>query len=240
MKRVDFYNIPLDLGSEDEVISLVDKSLANNQQLSISFINAHCYNVLSKDDEYKNHISNSFDLVLNDGIGVKIGAKLKKINVEHNLNGTDFIPAVLKKTNKASKAFFLGAGEGVAKKAASLMNESLGFEKVCASHSGYFDKDQTIVDIINESGAEILIVGMGVPYQEKWISENKHKMTLVKVLIAGGAVIDFMSGRVKRAPRLFRSLGLEWLFRLLNEPRRLFKRYVWGNFLFFINIARSK
>lgn len=240
MKRVDFYNIPLDLGSEDEIISLIEKSLENKEQISVSFLNAHCYNVLCKDEEYKNHISNSFDLVLNDGIGVKIGAKLKKINIEHNLNGTDFIPAVLKRTNTESKAFFLGASEGVAEKAVSLINESIGFEKVIASHSGYFDKDQTPIDIINESGAEILIVGMGVPYQEKWISENKHKMASIKVLIAGGAVIDFMSGRVKRAPKLFRSLGMEWLFRLLNEPRRLFKRYVWGNFLFFINIARSK
>ena len=110
------------------------------------------------------------------------------------------------------------------------------------SRNGYFDfdNDQDILNDIILKKTEILIVGMGVPRQELWLTKSKDKLTGVKISVAGGAILDFLSENVARAPGWMQKIGMEWIFRLLQEPRRLFKRYFIGIPLFHYYIFKLK
>jgi exopolysaccharide biosynthesis WecB/TagA/CpsF family protein len=137
------------------------------------------------------------------------------------------------------KIFLLGAADGVAQKAMTRINEKVGREIIIGAHSPSFgfEKDDAecakIIDIINRSGANVVLVGVGAPKQEKWISKYRDKMPGVDIWMALGATIDFEAGNIKRAPKIYQKLCLEWFYRFLKEPKRLFKRYFIDDIKFF-------
>lgn len=239
MRKFNFYGVGLNLLDTKEVLNLCNKYLNTSTNTNtIFFLNAHYYNLSCKDHLYRK-ILNESTLLLNDGVGVSLALRFKKINEKENMNGTDFIPKVLKlSAENNKKIFLLGAKEEVIKEVPKKLKEKYKNINIVGFRNGYFnekDQDKIIYDI-NSSGAEILIVGMGAPLQEIWISRNKHKFKNIKLIIAGGAIFDFLSEKVPRAPKTLRKLKLEWLYRLYLEPKRLFYRYVIGNILFFLNI----
>ena len=130
------------------------------------------------------------------------------------------------------KVFLLGAGPGVAEKARQTLNADAGREIVVGAHSPSFNllsdenESDEIIAMIKRSGATALAVGLGAPKQEIWIARHRHKLPEVQRFMAVGATLDFEAGRVKRAPRWISRLGLEWMFRLVMEPRRLWRRYL--------------
>jgi len=181
--------------------------------------------------------------VLNDGIGIKLGGLLKGIRFKENMNGTDLIPRVLEYSAKQNKSIFLlGAQDEVVKKAVDTIRHKYPSINIAGYNSGYFNEDESgqITKRIDALNTDILIVGMGVPKQELWVSENREKLPRVNILIAGGAVFDFLSQRFRRAPKLLRVMGLEWFYRFLQEPGRLFHRYFIGNIRFFYNIVSRR
>ena len=129
--------------------------------------------------------------------------------------------------------------DGIAEEAAVKLKEKFEGLQIAGVHSGY-GLDDSVLEMINNSKADILIAGMGVPMQEKWIRENKSKLGSVKLFVGGGAILDFLSQRIMRAPLFMRKIGLEWVFRLCLEPGRLWRRYLVGNFLFFYYILVLK
>lgn len=137
------------------------------------------------------------------------------------------------------RIFLLGAAEGVADKAREKINAKIGREIVVGSHSpSYgFEKNeeecQQIVEIVNNSGANVVLVGVGAPKQEKWITKYRHLMPGVKIWMALGATIDFEAGNIHRAPRWVQKICMEWFYRFLKEPKRLFKRYFVDDLKFF-------
>ena len=137
------------------------------------------------------------------------------------------------------KIFLLGAKEGVAAKAMERINAKVGRQIVVGAYSPSFgfekneEECKEIVSIINKSGANIVLVGVGAPKQEKWIMKWKHLMPGVKVWMALGATIDFEAGNVKRAPKIYQKLAMEWLYRFTREPKRLFLRYFVDDMKFF-------
>lgn len=143
------------------------------------------------------------------------------------------------KENHEVKIFLLGARTGVAKAAMEKINEKVGWQIVVGAHSpsyGFEKKSEEISDIsriINESGANVVLVGVGAPKQEKFIMNYREQMPEVKIWMALGATIDFEAGNIRRAPKLFRRLALEWLFRMYCEPKRMFKRYICDDLVFF-------
>lgn len=143
------------------------------------------------------------------------------------------------KENHEVKIFLLGARTGVAKAAMEKINEKVGWQIVVGAHSpsyGFEKKSEEISDIsriINESGANVVLVGVGAPKQEKFICKYRDQMPGVKIWMALGATIDFEAGNIRRAPKLFRRLALEWLFRMYCEPKRMFKRYICDDLVFF-------
>lgn len=231
-------NINIDLFDEESFLTQLEKDLSN-KKTEVFFLNAHCFNLAQQDEKYL-EVINSCDYLLNDGIGIKLASLFDGVKIKQNLNGTDLIPKIIAlAAKKKQKVFLLGAEEGVAKLAAeNLLKNNQGLE-IAGVHNGYEFGDDLLKEI-DDSRAEILLVAMGVPTQEIWIRENKDKLKNVKLFVAGGAILDFLSGRIKRAPVLLRKMSLEWVFRLILEPARLWKRYIIGNILFFYYVFALK
>lgn len=143
------------------------------------------------------------------------------------------------------RIFLLGAKEGIAAKAMERINARVGRRIVVGAHSPSFGFEKNerecdeLVRIVNDSGANVLLVGVGAPKQEKWIMKYRDRMPGVKLFMALGATIDFEAGTLKRAPRLWQKIGMEWLYRCLKEPKRLLRRYFVDDMQFFYYFAKQ-
>lgn len=211
--------------------------LKRNLKARVYFINAHCFNIAQQDPVYR-QLVNEAEYVLNDGIGIELGAKVFGIQLKENLNGTDFTPEVLAVAGRLDKSvYLLGGKPGVAEKAAAAIHRDNLDLRVVGCSDGYFEASEAVVSEINELRPDVLLVGLGVPLQEKWIAENFESLDTT-LIMAVGAFLDFTSGSIKRAPQVFRTLRAEWLFRLLIEPKRMWKRYLVGNFVFFFHVFK--
>jgi N-acetylglucosaminyldiphosphoundecaprenol N-acetyl-beta-D-mannosaminyltransferase len=154
--------------------------------------------------------------------------------LKEKISGSDLFPAFYEyhKNNEDIKIFLLGAREGVALEAQKKINSKIGRPIIVGAHSPSFgfEKDEEecskMIELINQSGATVLAVGVGAPKQEKFICKYKDKLPNIKIFLAIGATIDFEAGNIKRAPKWVSEAGLEWLYRLLSEPKRLWKRYL--------------
>ncbi len=240
MSKSSFFNLKMNVLRKKEVLQICKHYLNSEERLVIFFINAHCFNIAQKNHEYLQAV-NEADLLLNDGIGLKIASFFTSIRFHDNLNGTDLIPEILEISSKSDAGvYFFGGKESVSVKAAERTMSMFPGLPVLGYHSGYFDdkEEKEIIQEINSSGAKILVIGMGVPKQELWTSLNKTKLKNVDIIICGGAILDFLAGEIPRAPLLMRKIYMEWLFRLLLEPRRMWKRYLIGNVRFFYYVLR--
>lgn len=177
--------------------------------------------------EYRS-ILNSATLLLPDGAGVVLASKIKGSAIPERITGIDTGEWLLEHAAKEGlSVFFLGGGHGVADAAAKKLKDKLPALSVCGTHHGYFNKDASspesmqICRMIRECGADMLFVCLGSPDQEKWILENIASLPSVRLAIGLGGSLDVWSGKVSRAPALFRRSGLEWLFRAMRDPRRL-------------------
>ncbi len=240
MNSTPYYHLKLNNIDTPKILKHASALLGSDktQLETVFFLNAHCFNLSLKNSAYKQALLNSNHL-LNDGIGIKIGAKRKGIELAENMNGTDLIPKLLSCcATENKKAFLLGASDEVIVKAREHFQKQNPSLDIAGVHSGFFDDDQLICAMINDSKADLLVIGMGVPKQELWLDKNKQHLHSVKLAVAGGAIFDFSAGAVSRAPQWVQNMGLEWLYRFTQEPTRLFRRYFIGNFTFMFHIYR--
>lgn len=202
----------------------------------VSFLNAHCVNVAQRDPEYRRSLFNS-DLVLADGIGVKVATRHQGDLLKDNLNGTDLFPQLCHRLNTTggARVFLLGGRPGVAEGVADWISTRFPKLKIVGHHHGYFDSSQDVVERIKVSKAQVVLVALGVPRQETWISQNL--LHLNSVVLGVGGLFDFYSGKQKRAPLWLRKLNLEWAYRLWREPGRMWRRYLIGNLIFLSRLA---
>ena len=172
-----------------------------------------------------------------------LGSPLKE-----KISGSDLFPAFYSyySQDPSVKIFLLGGSEGAAAKAKAKINQKVGREIVVDSYCPPFGFEHDpqecakIIELISESGATVLAVGVGAPKQEKWIHQHKSSLPTVKTFFAVGATIEFEAGQVLRAPKWMSTAGIEWLYRLLQEPERLWKRYLLEDTAFFLLIFRQK
>lgn len=204
-----------------------------NKPFIVSFVNAHAINLCHSDSKFLEAILTS-DLVLRDGSGMKLLYKLSGLDAGENLNGTDLIPALMQQF-KNKKFMFLGSSDKVSKLAKQKMTE-LGND-ICLVENGFHDVE-FYVEKIRNNEVDIIVLGMGMPKQELVSLLIREKIEKEVLIINGGAILDFISGVIARAPRGIRMLGLEWVYRLVNEPKRLWRRYIVGNFLFIVRIVK--
>ena len=161
--------------------------------------------------------------------------------LQEAIPGSSFFTAFYEyhKNNSKCKIFLLGAMDGVAQKAMENINKKIGRNIIVGALSPSYgfennkEENEYIYKTINDSGANVVLVGVGCPKQEKWIFKHKHQMPNVNIWMALGATIDFEAGNIKRAPIIYQKLALEWFYRLLKEPRRMFKRYLIDDIKFF-------
>lgn len=168
-------------------------------------------------------------------------SKLTKQPLRGVIPGSSFFPAFCDyhRDDENCRIFLLGAMDGVARKAMERINERLGREMVVGAYSPSFgfEKNEVecrqIYEMVNASGANVVLVGVGCPKQEKWIDAHKAMMPGVDIWMALGATIDFEAGNIKRAPVIWQKLYLEWFYRFLQEPKRMYKRYFVDDPVFF-------
>ena len=174
-------------------------------------------------------------------------SKLLRHPLPEAIPGSSFFTAYYSyhKDDKDCRVFLLGAKDGIAAKAKERINEKVGRQIVVGAHSPSFGFEKNeqecedIIEIVNKSGANVLLVGVGAPKQEKWIMKYRDRMPGVKLFMALGATIDFEAGTLKRAPVFWQKVGMEWLYRVLKEPKRLFKRYFVDDMQFFFYFAKQ-
>ncbi|WP_164931390.1 WecB/TagA/CpsF family glycosyltransferase [Longirhabdus pacifica] len=239
LEMMSMGNVNVHVTNSEEALDHIEHSIRENQSSQIFFINAHCYNIAQKDEVYRRHL-NEGDLILNDGIGLSLGATYFGFKFKENLNGTDFMPKLLKRiAQMKGTVFLLGGEKGVAEAAASQLKQAIPDIQIVGCLHGYFHDPQVVIRTINEKNPDMVIVAMGTPYQEKFIAEFASQLH-TKVCIGVGAYLDFASKKVKRAPTWVRKRKLEWVYRLWLEPKRLWRRYLIGNFLFLYYIMKNK
>ncbi len=160
-------------------------------------------------------------LVLPDGVGVIYAARILRRPLRTRVPGIEFAAALMERMAETGKRLYLlGAKPGVAEAAAQRLREQYPGLVICGTHDGYFQEDAPVVSAIRSSGADVVFLCLGAPKQEKWFAAN-GAATGARLLVGLGGSLDVFAGTVKRAPPVFRKLGLEWFYRLLTQPTRI-------------------
>jgi N-acetylglucosaminyldiphosphoundecaprenol N-acetyl-beta-D-mannosaminyltransferase len=233
--------IPIDNVTMGEALDILMKWLSEQTPRQVCFVNADCANIAYRRDDYLKTLREA-DLCLADGIGLKLAGKILGRPVKQNVNGTDLFPRLCERlAGTGLRLCLLGAGPGVAEGVEQWVGRSFPEVTVCGAHHGYFtpDEEPEVIRRIRGSRADILLVALGAPKQDLWIRAHLAE-TGVKVAMGVGGLFDFYSGRVSRAPLWMREIGMEWLYRLIQEPGRLWKRYLVGNGLFLWRVLRER
>lgn len=214
---------------------------AGTDLLQLCFVNPDCVNIARRNARYRK-VVNQAGLVVPDGIGMRLAGRILKRGFRQNVNGTDLFPRLCERLSASGgHLFLLGGQPGVAEATAFRMQQQYPELIVAGTHHGYFsaDEEPTLIESIRASGAEVLLVAMGAPRQEFWIHEHAEACG-VRVAMGVGGLFDFYAGRIPRAPGWLRELGGEWLYRLYQEPGRMWRRYLVGNFSFLTAILMQR
>ncbi|TMP52354.1 WecB/TagA/CpsF family glycosyltransferase [Pseudoalteromonas sp. S1612] len=229
LKKINYFDEP-------ELASFISDVVSTDKPISIGFVNQHGINLMLNERE----VFESFmgiNCLLRDGIGVKLACRFKGIEPKLNLNGTDFIPRLISSielSKREAKYFVFGTEEPWLSNGA----ENLILGNSASLKTGFFDDDDYIhhySENVDVKCLNVVVLAMGMPKQER-IALALSKLDVASVIICGGAIIDFQAGKTKRAPALMRKLGFEWFYRLTQEPKRMFHRYVIGIPKFFFHL----
>lgn len=210
------------------------------RHVKLAFCNANLVNIVAADPALRRLLEGF--LVLPDGIGVDLGSRLLYgAPFPANLNGTDFIPALLDAEPRRLSVGLLGAKPDVAVRAAATLAQRHPRHRFRVLGDGFFDDARQAAMLADLATAppDLLLVAFGNPRQERWIAENLGPQHAI-VAAGVGALFDFLAGEVPRAPELLRRARLEWVYRLWCEPGRLWRRYILGNPLFLLRLLRQR
>ncbi|MEM9924812.1 MAG: WecB/TagA/CpsF family glycosyltransferase [Cyanobacteria bacterium P01_D01_bin.50] len=240
MNRITILNLEIDNYSKKELLDTCNSGV-------IFTPNVDHIIKLQRDQDFLKAYSIA-DYKICDSKILMYASKFLGTPIKEKISGSDLFPAFCNyhKKNEEIKIFLLGAAQGVACRAQKKINQKIGRVIVVDTYSPPFgfEKDevecQKIVEIINNSDATVLVVGLGAPKQEKWLYKYKNNFKKIKIFMALGATIDFEAGNLKRAPKWMSEIGLEWLFRLICEPKRLWKRYLLDDIPFLFLIFKQK
>lgn len=214
----------------DECISEIEQRIYDDKKSYVVAVNVDVIMKIEKDSLLK-EATDAADMVIVDGKPLIWIAKKHKKPITEKVSGSDLVPKLCEvSAEKGYTIYILGGKEGIAEQAKTKLIERLPAIKVVGTYSpplGFENDEEELKKInerISESKPDILLVCLGCPKQEKFVYENISKFD-AKVSICAGATVDFLAGNIKRAPKWMSNHGLEWLYRFLKEPKRLFKRY---------------
>jgi N-acetylglucosaminyldiphosphoundecaprenol N-acetyl-beta-D-mannosaminyltransferase len=221
------------------LLDYIAERLDKKQTTNLFNINIYAMNLAYESESFK-RIINHGDLVFVDGYGVKLGAKIANIPTGQRLTPMDWIDDLFNlAANKHAKIFILGDIDEELEAFKVELNRRHPNCELVGYHHGFFERDNEendrVVDVINQSAANILLVGMSMPIQETWIANNSDKLK-PSIRMATGAMHRVYTGRISRAPKWVTDNGFEWLYRFCMEPKKTWKRYLLGNPLFLYRI----
>lgn len=229
----------------DQLHEELAQLIETDAHAEVLHVNVHGMN-LSADNPWLRDYLNQAEIVFCDGAGIILGARILGQHIPERITYADWMWQLAEFAAARGYSFyFLGAKPGIAQTAADRMIAHFPELKIAGVRDGYFNKDnghpdnEAVLADINAARPNILIVGMGMPMQERWLLDNWNRID-ANIALTGGAVFDYISGDLKRAPAWMTNNGLEWLGRLLIEPRRLWQRYIVGNPVFLARVIRER
>lgn len=224
----------------DELLDIIDSTIKNNKKITIAYPSINILNRIQKDNALKEKLS-KFDIIFSDGVGIYIASKFLygKKGLKCVTKGTDLYFKILEYANKNNlKMFFYGGLENAGLQLSSVLKNTYPDIINCGIYPDEWDRSD-VIHKINISKPDILLVGLGTPTQEYFISDNSANLN-VNVMLTIGNGINYISGYMKRAPKWMLKLQLEWLYRLSYEPGRLWKRYLLGIPVFLYRVLLLK
>lgn len=242
--RIDVLGVGVDPITVDGLHAEIAR-LARGGRLGLVLnVNAHCLNLCYEDPALRDSL-NGADVVFCDGAGVMLAARMLGRRLPARITYAAWIWRLAEfAAAEGLSLYFLGARPGVAQEAARRLRERYPGLRILGVRHGYFDHspgsadNEAVLEEISAAAPDILLVGLGMPLQEIWLTENRHGLN-AGVALTCGAAFDYASRRVRRGPRFLTESGFEWLARLLREPRRLWRRYLLGNPLFLLRVLRQ-
>ena len=238
---IEILGVPFARLDPPAALEQVERLYERESPAMVAHANVHTLNLTVEDPDYL-EVLRAADMVLNDGKGVMLGARLLGSRFPADLNGNAMTPLVVERAaERGWPVFLLGAKPGVAEKLAGVLRRLHPSIHIVGHHHGHFtaEEEPDVVLNIREVGAGLLLVGMGNPYQERFL-DRRLTETGTKLGIGVGAYFDFMTGMVPRSPAWMNRYGLEWVHRLSKEPKRLWRRYLVGNPAFIARVLKQR
>lgn len=247
MEKVRIFGVEIQNTTLEDVVLKLEEYLKGDSLKIIYTPNTEIV-MTAKEDHNLRDLINKGDIVIPDGIGLIYGSRIKNKPLKERVTGFDTSMKLLEIANKNSYSIYLlGGKDGIAKGAADRINKDYPNIKVSGYHHGYFKgshlglqgqpEEERIIEEIDKAKPHIIFVGFGFPKQELWIDSNKDRIK-GKVIIGNGGVMDILAGNAKRAPEVFIKLGLEWFYRLMQNPSRIKRQMALPKFL--INVILDK
>jgi len=222
-----------------ELIDAMVRAAADGMPTRVCYLNAHNFNLADNDPSLRRALSTA-DILYADGISVVWASRLWGPRLPGRLTSADYVESFYDAcAREGLSVFLLGGRPGVADRAAEALRARRASLVVAGTHAGYFDDHDGVIDRINRSGADVLIVGMGSPRQELWTWRHADRIDS-PVIWSVGALLDYLAGEEPRAPQWVCRLGCEWLFRLLADPGGKWRRYLVGNPRFVWSVLRHR
>ena len=241
--KVELLGVRIHVVNRVGLLSAIVRAVETGQGGTINNVNAHAMNVAYRDPEFR-AILNASDLVFVDGFGVQLAARIAGVRVGERLTFGDWMDDLFRLCAQHQwPVFLLGDTDEVGADFARELTKRHPGCPLAGRHHGFFEKSgpesDAAVEAVNASGAQILLVGMSMPIQEKWVWANRGRLR-PPVRLASGGFVRIYTGHIKRGPRWMTQYGLEWLYRLAVQPRYTWRRYLLGNPLFLWRVLLSR
>lgn len=246
MRKIKVLGTSLTLCTKEQLLEAMGDMVESGRKGMVLSGNVHSFNIAYRHYWFRD-LFNQADIVRLDGAGLALAAKmLGHQNVPNRITWADFTWDLAAYSERHGfNLFLLGGQPGIAEGAASCLVDRFPHLRNVGAYHGYFDKtaghpeNEEVIQMISAAKPSILIIGFGMPVQEKWLMENWGRID-ANVVLTGGAVFDYITGTLRRGPRWMTDHGLEWLARLVIEPRRLWRRYLIGNPVFLWRVIRER
>ncbi len=241
-KKIHILNTPIDNLNMTETMHLVDKAIQNGLQIHHVVVNAGKIVAMQQDPQLKNDVHQA-DIINADGQAVIWASKILNKPLKERVAGIDLMQNLVEMAHqKGYKIFLFGATEEVVKKVVETYRQQYGPELIAGYRNGYFTKEEEplIAKQIADSHAQMLFVAISSPKKENFLNTHKHQLKNINFIMGVGGSFDVIAGKVKRAPLWMQKAGLEWFYRLLQEPKRMWKRYLVGNSKFIWLVFKEK
>ena len=242
MSRIEMLNTYVDNYSMSETLEYIAESIESKRQIHHVVVNAGKIVALQEDLELRRSVNES-DLINADGQAVVWASRVLGKPIVERVAGIDLMEELVEMAHrKKYKIFFFGAREEIVGRVVQIYSERYSPELIAGYRNGYFDKqdEKAIAQSISDSGAQLLFVAISSPTKENFLYQNKELLSGLYFIMGVGGSFDVVAGKVKRAPLWMQKMGLEWFFRFLQEPGRMWKRYLVGNTKFVLLVIRER